>query len=73
MKKLKNIYLLTFKTIITVILITSILFYFFYIVTDMGFVSNYSNYTAIYGPLWFEVLIVTISIPTFIGILIYNK
>ena len=57
---------------LSVILISSLLFYIFYIKTDMGFVSSYNGYKMVYVPLWFEVLIVTILVPTFIGIAIYN-
>lgn len=57
---------------LSVILISSLLFYIFYIKTDMGFVSSCNGYKMVYAPLWFEVLIVTILVPTFIGIAIYN-
>ena len=73
LKDYDKIYFSVLKTVLSVIIITFILVYLFYIKTDIGFTCSSNGYIPIYGPLWFEVLIITISIPTFVGIIIYNK
>jgi len=49
-----------------------ILYMLFYVITDIGLVSEYSYYVPMYAPLWFEALVTLLFVPFVIGFSIYD-